>query len=152
MKVTVQILIVIVIGMSCSKRDNSQVETELRYYFDLFNSEANDRGITFNMEELDISGYIEDIGNRGTLGQCESYSSGDHAVVIDQDFWERATDLEKEYVVFHELGHCVLDRDHNDEANDSGVCNSIMQSGSRTCRGIYNESTRSNLLDELFDY
>lgn len=33
-------------------------------------------------------------------------------VVINTKFWKRASDLSKESVVFHELGHCVLDRGH----------------------------------------
>ncbi len=57
----------------------------------------------------------------------------------------------REFVVFHELGHCDLGRDHRDEAFDNGVCVSIMRSGLGDCRDYYHPRTREGYLDELFD-
>lgn len=35
-------------------------------------------------------------------------------VEIDSEFWHNTSDEGREWLVFHELGHCVLDKDHND--------------------------------------
>jgi hypothetical protein len=43
-------------------------------------------------------------------------------IVINKDYWDRATRADKRNLILHELGHCRLDRDHDDgivEAIDS---------------------------------
>jgi len=65
-------------------------------------------------------------------------------------FWETASFAEKEYVVFHELGHCALNRRHLDTKNADGTCLSMMQSGNGSCKMNYNAQNRSKYLDELF--
>jgi hypothetical protein len=135
---------------NCSVESSSEVDAELVYYFQLFEEEAVSRDISIDMSSILVSGYIENIETRGTLGQCKSYSDGSQTVVIDDNYWQRADDYEKEYIVFHELGHCVLGRDHNNVRDDEGICESIMQSGNNLCTSNYNDMTREQLLDELF--
>jgi len=48
------------------------------------------------------------------------------------------------------LGHCVLNREHLDDADNQGNCVSIMTSGTGSCHINYTIATRKNLLDELF--
>lgn len=47
-------------------------------------------------------------------------------VEVDNEFWVNVIDLEKEYVVFYELGYCVLGRNYDDGRNGDGICSSIM--------------------------
>ncbi len=136
---------------SCQQDIDNEIEAELQLYFDAFVEEAAIQGVEISLDEIDIGGYIENIEERGTLGQCKSYSNGAKQIVIDQPYWSRASDVEREYLVFHELGHCILGREHLDSKNASGICTSIMQSGDGTCRGIYNLTNREELLEELFD-
>jgi hypothetical protein len=70
--------------------------------------------------------------------------------MIDRLFWETATMTEKEYVIFHELGHCALNRRHLDTTYKDGTCTSMMQSGNGSCKMVYNAQNRSKYLDELF--
>ncbi len=49
-------------------------------------------------------------------------------VYIDISTWNRLDDLLREELVFHELGHCLLDRDHCDE-HDKFLPLSMMRSG-----------------------
>lgn len=138
--------------ISCSKQFDNDIESELQEHFDTFVLEASLQGVDISLDLIDIDAYIENIEDRGTLGQCKSYSNGSKKVVIDQQFWNRATDLEKEYIIFHELGHCILDRDHDDSKDSDGTCLSIMQSGDNTCSGNYTSQNRNSLLNELFDF
>jgi hypothetical protein len=57
----------------------------------------------------------------------------------------------KEYIVFHELGHCVLNRPHTEDSFSNGVCSSIMRSGNGGCYDYYNRFTRQYYVDELFE-
>ncbi len=34
-------------------------------------------------------------------------------IEINKLYWDKASDTEKEMLIFHELGHCELHRDHN---------------------------------------
>lgn len=134
----------------CMKSDSAEIEAELQTYFDQFVAEAAARDQTIDVEALQISGYVEQIEERGTLGQCKSYADGSKTVVIDQFYWRTASDEERQYVVFHELGHCALGRDHDNSTSPDGICSSIMQSGIGVCESIFDEDNRTVLLDELF--
>ena len=58
--------------------------------------------------------------------------------------------MEKEFIIYHELGHCFLDRDHLDEANADGSCVSIMHSNPGVCFFELKSENREDYLDELF--
>lgn len=70
---------------------------------------------------------------------------------MDETFWNTTSDRGKEFVVFHELGHCFLLRNHLEDTFLGGTCTSIMRSGTGSCRDNYGRLTRETYLDELFD-
>jgi len=72
--------------------------------------------------------------------------------VIDKAFFNQTSELLKEMVIFHELGHCVLFRGHREATYSNGTCASIMRSGVEGCRDNYRASTRAAYLDELFAF
>lgn len=72
-------------------------------------------------------------------------------MIIDLEFWERANILNKEFVVFHELGHCTLFRAHKEGVDANGICVSMMRSGLEDCRDNYSAITRATYWDELFN-
>lgn len=144
--------LIIFSNQSCTSVSENEIEEELLVHFENFVEEAAINGLEISLAEIDISAYVENIESRGTLGQCKSYSDGSKQVVIDQQFWNRSSDIEREYIVFHELGHCILGRDHDDSKDESGQCISIMQSGDNTCNGTYTNQNRNSLLNELFNF
>ncbi|MEL6124666.1 MAG: hypothetical protein AAFR14_13205, partial [Bacteroidota bacterium] len=56
----------------------------------------------------------------------------------------------REYIIFHELGHCVLFRDHVDACFANNTWTSIMRSGHGSCFDNYTSRTRPYYIDELF--
>lgn len=48
------------------------------------------------------------------IGYCTISSEGDRSIAIDPAFWSgsRMTDLGKEQLMYHELGHCALGQAH----------------------------------------
>ena len=63
------------------------------------------------------------------IGTCYVYTDGYRNIDIDPDAWNEAEDLKKEELIFHELGHCVLNRDHDNtmlEYNGDELPKSIM--------------------------
>ena len=146
------LLFSIILFQSCAKNENEHfIERQLETYFEEFSEEAQERGIEVDFDDLEISAYVENIEKVGTLGQCQQYSDGTKEVVIDENYWKNLSNSEKEFLVFHELGHCVLGRDHLDASDERGNCISIMQSGEGDCRMRFRRNNREEYLDELFE-
>lgn len=128
------------------------VELALEPYFENFEREALERGYRVDLSTADISGAIVEIHDEDIAGTC-SYSrfATNREIVIDESFWNRANSYYREYIVFHELGHCYLDRDHLDACLQEGIWSSVMRSGTIAgCSDYYNRQTREYYLDELF--
>lgn len=139
-------------GISCTRDEvfDLFVDNSLQEYFDRFVVEAAKRNVTVDYEAARVSGYIKEINTPNVIGQCAHDPKKPNTVIVDRTYWNSGKDLEKEFLVFHELGHCVLNREHLDEADARGNCISIMTSGSAQCRINYTPDTRDKLLDELF--
>jgi len=148
----ISLLILVVIFTSCEKEQNLILEEELTGFFQKFDYEAKTRGYILDINNIDLEAYIDNIETRGILGQCKKYSDGSTEIIVDEPYWNRSNEKEKEYLIFHELGHCVLGRSHNNTKTNNGVCNSIMQSGEGYCIKEYTVTNREALLDELFAY
>lgn len=125
------------------------VAEELCPYFQQFEEEAAARGLKIDLKAAQIKGQLSSIPG-GLVGICAN--TAERQIVIDRNFWDRSSTLSKELIVFHELGHCFLDRGHSNEKRTDGTCASIMRSGKGACVDFYTTSTRTRLLDELFEY
>jgi len=136
--------------MSCEEPETIFVSPELEPYFERFAIEAGSRGFVFDYEADRIEGFINDIAERDVSGKCTFNSEEPDRITVDLTFWRQANDLEKEFLVFHELGHCFLNREHLDQSNNDGSCLSIMHSGLSGCRNTYQSNTRETYLNELF--
>lgn len=134
-----------------SEKEENYIAEEVQIYFDRFQAEAASREAAIDWEAYDLDAFITNIEETGVLGQCRTYSDGSKELVVDDQFWVNASDIEKEKVVFHELGHCALGLEHNDEADAQGRCLSLMTAGTGNCRLIYNTNTRATFLDRLFE-
>lgn len=135
---------------SCSKEDVVETDAELLPYFELFAEEAAKRGFDVDYEAERIEGLIQDIPESSIQGQCFHNERIPKKVVIDVDYWNNANKLEKEFIIYHELGHCFLNRDHLDDSDIQGNCISIMHSNPGACRFTLTNGNREEYLDELF--
>ena len=128
------------------------VDERLWDYFERFEIEAAERGINIDLVTRRITGEISDLEEEHVAGQCTTFGNfRPGRVTVDVEFWNATNDLFKEFIVFHELGHCVLDRGHREATLSNGRCASIMRSGTLDCRDNYNLATRAAYVDELFD-
>jgi len=123
------------------------VDEKLWPFFEQFEVEAKQRGLTINLVTQQIQATIESIP-APNIGLCNR-ATNNRVIVIDQDFWTNRSELKRELIVFHELGHCSLNLEHRED-NAGGVCKSIMRSGHEGCVDNYSSVTRAAYLDELF--
>lgn len=126
------------------------VQPELRPFYIAFEEEAAARGITIDLTQEMVTGNIVELGNNSLAGICRQVPGENDRVAIDIGTWNSASFAFRETIVFHELGHCILDRDHLDAQTD-GICNSIMHSGLTGCEIPLDDPVlREQYLDELF--
>lgn len=59
-------------------------------------------------------------------GICYDMATATPVVAINSIYWYTLTDDEKEELMFHELGHCALKRQHREDLNSDGSPVSVM--------------------------
>jgi len=138
---------------SCQKEIDNEViiPDEMLPYFIRFQEAGAQRGQEVDYHSLPINGQISSSLEATIRGQCQHEEKDPSRVVINSDYWTTATDLEKEFLIFHELGHCYLQRNHLDTKSENGTCSSIMHSSANVCKNNYSLETRQGYLDELFN-
>jgi hypothetical protein len=81
-------------------------------YVDLFVAEGRQHGQAIKIEDLIVKfGHIEEAK---TLAFCRHVTDDSEtpSITIDPDKWAKLLLIQREILVFHELGHCILKRDH----------------------------------------
>ncbi len=136
----------IVFLQSCQK-DN--ITTEFQKYVDVFLAEGAKRGQKLHADNLTVR------FNPDKNGASQSIP-GSPKILINKTFWEHSDDLQKESLIFHELGHAILGLAHNNCQLSDGSSASIMCGigGScitNYCFSPYGGMRREYYLDQLFD-
>jgi hypothetical protein len=145
------LLLPLLLGWSCSKESESVIPADVLPYVERFFTEAQARGLDYRLEDYALNIRMEAIARPDVAGTC-NLNSG--FITIDEIYWRTATDREKERVVFHELGHCVLDRRHRNEKLLENDCISLMQGAENgfTCStNDEDDAWWAYYYDELFD-
>jgi len=148
-KIIVVVFAVLLLS-GCAKDEVVFVEKEFEIFIDKFKEEATLRSVNID-EKLDeisiILGEIEDVSVSGTCKPNEK------TIIIDSFSWNRLNFERREHLIFHELGHCVLERNfHKETKTESGDCLSFMRSNLKICSiNYYSELWRSYYLAELFN-
>ena len=92
------------------------VDPEFEQYVQEFLVEAEKRGQSFDFRETGLSIRFSELPLNNANGRCYL---GQYRVEIDKLDWFSFSELFRSYLLFHELGHCALDRGHrNDQFND----------------------------------
>lgn len=150
LRVAMASLILLLIFSACTEEDQAVgIDEGIMPYVARFEAEAASRSIIVDIEASGIGAELASIDG-DAVGQCVSSQSRGDFLRLDEAYWNRASDLQKEFLIFHELGHCYLAREHLDEDDGRGDCISIMMSGVGNCRSNYNHNTRQAYIDELF--
>jgi len=150
-------LFISILLFNACKKDREPIDAELAPYIDRFIAEANKRDITLNLEDLEAF-IVPEIVSNGTIlcGQGFSPALGDSfkAITISSLCWRELDESGKEILIFHELGHALLERGHRNAKLGTGKTLSLMfNGGGCTIEDSYDlcqTELRSYYLDELF--
>ena len=135
---TIIALAVSLCGCSTTKSvkvvDHSLIETVQKRndkafdpYIALFKLEAEKRGVQIPYLPRKFKTYfVKNLQKKyGAIGICH-FEDGYIKVLIDWQHWRKASYYERELLMFHELGHCVFDFEHDNRTDKDGNPVSIM--------------------------
>ncbi|HEY5590495.1 MAG TPA: hypothetical protein VIK55_05705, partial [Paludibacter sp.] len=100
--------------VSCKNTNEYRVDASFADYLQRFESEASARGRTF---DLKANGLIIEFANLKDNTAGLTHYEDPIRIEIDKTYWNdisnsAGADLMKEDLLFHELGHGLLKRDH----------------------------------------
>lgn len=136
------VLITILSGYQDSRFINkySDVHPELKYYVDKFVKFSD--GV-LDAEDLDgLTMGFADLpkdNKKRTLGRCFLLLN---EVEISRNFWNTASEGQRMYLVFHELGHCTCFIMHKNEELEDGCPSHLMHEEFPEERCIFNHWDR----------
>lgn len=102
---------------SCAPLAQSTLKIEIDQEFDSFYKNFLEEGLKHGIDHSKTSvtiNFVDEIKNSETgntvLGRC-FFST--NLIEINKTQWVKLSDSKKTSLIFHELGHCVLNRDHD---------------------------------------
>jgi hypothetical protein len=105
MRYAIGLMLLVVVG--CGKSP-SYVQPEVQEYVSRFEQAAASEGV-----HVDSSALIITLQDTGFSNNEQGICYFDRVTVtLNKKFWATAMDADKELLVFHELGHCLLGRQH----------------------------------------
>ena len=72
---------------------------------------------------VNVSIVFKDIEDEDVAGQC--WYRSNRLIEIDTPYWNVISELGREQLVEHELGHCVLNLDHDERLGTVGAWNNV---------------------------
>lgn len=150
MKKIIAYLIFISLVFSCSNEKEQIIPIEFSRYVDMFFEEGNQRGLNVNLSDIDLE--LRFGTQSGTI--AATCSQRDNVIMIDEAKWNEMSEEKKTWLIFHELGHCVLDREHRNDRTNNDDCISIMRGAEDNfdcSANLYSSKWWDYYLDELFD-
>ena len=148
---------------SCSsegtiEEPSKKIEVDLKFqeYLDRFIEEGANRGYDIDFSDTGLSIQFETVptGAAGVCSELGTGTTGSHRIGIRKTYWETLTDIQKERLIFHELGHCELNRPHDNQVLSNGDWKSIMRGDplppDKTPIVNYTGTRRDYYIDELF--
>lgn len=148
--------------ISCKKENlRSSIDPELAPFIQSFIEEGAKRGVVLSTERLEsqlvdmlTATNKDNICGYGDPGTGTSASPSIEIKNTD-DCWIDMSDLEKENLMFHELGHALLARPHINDKLPNGASPKSIMCGDGACSNFAtlpaNGLLRDYYLDELFN-
>ena len=100
------------------------VDPAFESYVQAFIAEGAKRGQTIDFDDSGLIVEFSDVTVGNASGFCYV---GEHHVVIDKSEWTSLSENVRGFLLFHELGHCELDRGHRNDKFENNVWKSIMR-------------------------
>ena len=153
------VLFLITIALSCTEDDGPSDYPDLTNYLERFEQEAGKLGYDFDLSKIQVV-YVNEIKINDRTFCGYGYSNYDGAglrrIEISKSSacnWASKTDIERENLFFHEIGHAFLQRSHDETKQCDGSPLSLMNSTGNSWKiyGDNEEDKRTYYISELID-
>jgi len=144
------VVVLFLLAIACSKDDDTIIPSEFSGYVERFVAEGQARSVATNTHDLSVT-FISQSDLPGYCGQGQ-VDPPRVSIVNTDNCWNKRSDMDKEILLFHELGHAILRRQHTNDTLPNGDYKSMMFGGNQF--GVYTSNTpekRQYYLDELFN-
>jgi hypothetical protein len=91
-----------------------EFEPYIKQYKTVILQKNKDKESLYDERINDLSVNFSDDLDNNTLGQCTWLLNGGYEIEINRYYWKNSTFIGKEFLIFHELEHCVRFRGHTD--------------------------------------
>ena len=123
------------------------VDSQFRPMLEMFVTLAATKDIQVDTSNLSMTfGLVRSVKS-DTVGTCSQDEVGVMVIKIHDESWAKMDPLQREELIFHELGHCLLDRPHC-TTKVKGKPISIMHP--KVIPKKHYKSNRKELINELF--
>lgn len=113
----------------------------------MFVYEAQSRGHSVDLSNLKMRlGNARLLTDDKTVGYCLIGRQG-ASIVIHEPTWAKIDDAQQEELLFHEMAHCLMGREHCGKQNDIGPVSIMFP---KLIQSDYYTMYREDLVDELF--
>lgn len=114
------------------------------HYVNLFQEQAAELGQDIQVSDLVIRfKHIPVEEDKTVLGRCWRGGNASPTIDVDPEHWKTMSMVQRELLMFHEMGHCLLRRDHVEDFKS--IMNPYLISPSEFIKD------EDRLLAELFD-
>lgn len=136
-------------GINCQgKKSNIRSGKELETLVAAFHNECSKRGLSVDLSSKALQVGFGRIESRA--GSCKP-NSYPKTITIDSLMWQALSAQQKEMLVYHELAHCVFNKEHNNDTLRFGECKSWMRENDSKCTiNMINSEWRQYYINELF--
>ena len=139
----------------CGKEEelpSIDVRPDFKPFLDQYIAEAESRGVVADFSQTGLSIQFRPMEEEESAGVC---FLGQFRIEIDRSDWNGMAPPEKEGLIFHELGHCHLDRPHLNNLLPNDEWKSRMRgtpfTDDRPTTVNFTGRRREYYVDELFD-
>ena len=155
MKINISLFIftLLLVG-SCRENPKKEViiPNDFVKYVDRFIEEGAKRGHEIDFTDTGLLIEFRDAVDQESGGVCYL---GQYHIQIEKFYWDDFNDIQKEGLIFHELGHCELGRLHRNDTLPNGEWASRMRGGDIAENASYvlnySGTRREHYINELFD-
>ena len=161
MKSNLLILSIVILFTACKNEEpdfpNIYVEASIEKHVQSFIAEGAKRGHDINFEDTGLNIVFGNTPNASaSCSEIGGHDHGSHHIIINKNIWETLNDSLQERLIFHELGHCELNRSHRNDKFNDGSWMSIMRGDPLNAIDEripvpYFGFRKSYYIDELFD-
>lgn len=136
---------------------NINIEEAFLPYVNAFIQEGAKRGHTIDFEDTGLSVVFGNIPTASaSCLEIGGSDHGSHQIIVNKSTWETLNDTLRERLIFHELGHCELNRIHKNDKLADGSWKSMMRGDplpqiDEPLPVPYFGFRRAYYIDELFD-